>query len=101
MSRALGALNCCNCESGSTYRSGLPNNLFHATYGALGVVATRQCTINNFIFGNATHQSYEAISGGSGARHGVNGTGVWLLWVIVRLGVAILLSALFALTRPV
>ncbi|PZO19564.1 MAG: 5-oxoprolinase [Burkholderiales bacterium] len=39
----------------------------NALYGALGVMAASQCTMNNFTFGNATHQYYETISGGSGA----------------------------------
>ncbi len=45
-------------------------------YGALGVMAAGQCTMNNFTFGNATHQYYETISGGSGAGPGFNGTSV-------------------------
>jgi 5-oxoprolinase (ATP-hydrolysing) len=39
----------------------------NALYGALGVMAASQCTMNNFTFGNARHQYYETISGGSGA----------------------------------
>ncbi|MCB0074523.1 MAG: hydantoinase B/oxoprolinase family protein, partial [Caldilineaceae bacterium] len=39
----------------------------NALYGALGVMAASQCTMNNFTFGDATHQYYETISGGSGA----------------------------------
>ena len=39
----------------------------NALYGALGVMAASQCTINNFTFGNQTHQYYETLSGGSGA----------------------------------
>ena len=46
------------------------------SYGALGVMAASQCTMNNFTFGNATHQYYETISGGSGAGPGFNGTSV-------------------------
>jgi len=38
-----------------------------ALYGALGVMAGAQGTMNNFTFGNARHQYYETISGGSGA----------------------------------
>ena len=38
-----------------------------ALYGALGVMAASQGTMNNFTFGNARHQYYETISGGSGA----------------------------------
>jgi 5-oxoprolinase (ATP-hydrolysing) len=45
-------------------------------YGALGVMAASQCTMNNFTFGNARHQYYETISGGSGAGEGFNGTSV-------------------------
>ena len=36
-------------------------------YGALGVMAAAQGTMNNFTFGNDTHQYYETICGGSGA----------------------------------
>jgi 5-oxoprolinase (ATP-hydrolysing) len=39
----------------------------NALYGALGVMAASQCTMNNFTFGNQRHQYYETISGGSGA----------------------------------
>ncbi len=39
----------------------------NALYGALGVMAASQCTMNNFTFGNETYQYYETISGGSGA----------------------------------
>jgi 5-oxoprolinase (ATP-hydrolysing) len=45
-------------------------------YGALGVMAASQCTMNNFTFGNASHQYYETISGGSGAGQGFDGTSV-------------------------
>lgn len=38
-----------------------------ALYGALGVMAASQGTMNNFTFGNQKHQYYETISGGSGA----------------------------------
>ena len=48
----------------------------NALYGALGVMAASQCTMNNFTFGNAAHQYYETISGGSGAGPGFNGTSV-------------------------
>lgn len=48
----------------------------NALYGALGVMAAGQCTMNNFTFGNETHQYYETISGGSGAGPGFDGTGV-------------------------
>src|SRR5262249_53223894 len=48
----------------------------NALYGALGVMASSQCTMNNFTFGNARHQYYETISGGSGAGPGFDGTSV-------------------------
>ncbi|WP_300648249.1 hydantoinase B/oxoprolinase family protein [Hydrogenophaga sp.] len=48
----------------------------NALYGALGVMAASQCTMNNFTFGNAKHQYYETISGGSGAGDGFDGTSV-------------------------
>jgi len=38
-----------------------------ALYGALGVLASAQGTMNNFTFGNERHQYYETIAGGSGA----------------------------------
>jgi len=48
----------------------------NALYGALGVMAAAQCTMNNFTFGNARHQYYETLSGGSGAGPGFDGTAV-------------------------
>jgi 5-oxoprolinase (ATP-hydrolysing) len=39
----------------------------NALYGALGVMASAQGTMNNFTFGNERYQYYETISGGSGA----------------------------------
>ena len=39
----------------------------NALLGALGVSASSQPTMNNFTFGNAHHQYYETIAGGSGA----------------------------------
>ena len=42
----------------------------NALFGALGLMAASQCTMNNFTFGNERHQYYETISGGTGA-------GVW------------------------
>jgi 5-oxoprolinase (ATP-hydrolysing) len=38
-----------------------------ALYGALGVLAGSQGTMNNFTFGNAQYQYYETICGGAGA----------------------------------
>jgi 5-oxoprolinase (ATP-hydrolysing) len=43
-------------------------------YGALGVLAASQGTMNNFTFGNDAHQYYETISGGSGAGPDFDGT---------------------------
>ena len=43
----------------------------NALYGALGLMAAGQCTMNNFTFGSERYQYYETISGGSGAG------GVW------------------------
>jgi 5-oxoprolinase (ATP-hydrolysing) len=58
----------------------------NALFGALGVMAGSQPTMNNFTFGNARYQYYETISGGSGAggvfdaagalRGGFDGTSV-------------------------
>ncbi|MCW9035029.1 MAG: hydantoinase B/oxoprolinase family protein [Rhodospirillales bacterium] len=45
-----------------------------ALYGALGVMAAAQGTMNNFTFGNETHQYYETICGGSGAGPDFPGT---------------------------
>ncbi|OEZ54030.1 hydantoinase B/oxoprolinase family protein [Duganella sp. HH105] len=45
-----------------------------ALYGALGVMSASQGTMNNFTFGNAQHQYYETIAGGSGAGPGFDGT---------------------------
>ncbi|MDB6002659.1 MAG: 5-oxoprolinase [Rhizobacter sp.] len=39
----------------------------NALYGALGVLAGSQPTMNNFTFGDDTYQYYETVSGGSGA----------------------------------
>ncbi|WP_353199194.1 hydantoinase B/oxoprolinase family protein [Sandarakinorhabdus sp.] len=45
-----------------------------ALFGALGVLAASQGTMNNFTFGNANHQYYETICGGAGAGDGFAGT---------------------------
>jgi 5-oxoprolinase (ATP-hydrolysing) len=44
-----------------------------ALYGALEAMAASQGTMNNFTFGNARHQYYETICGGSGAGPGFDG----------------------------
>ncbi len=46
----------------------------NALYGALGVMAASQGTMNNFTFGNDSYQYYETICGGSGAGQGFGGT---------------------------
>lgn len=43
-------------------------------YGALGVLAASQGTMNNFTFGDGQHQYYETIAGGSGAGPDFDGT---------------------------
>jgi 5-oxoprolinase (ATP-hydrolysing) len=45
----------------------------NALYGALGNMASAPGTMNNFTFGNARHQYYETIAGGSGAGDGFDG----------------------------
>ena len=45
-------------------------------YGALGVLAASQGTMNNFTFGDGVHQYYETIAGGSGAGPDFDGTSV-------------------------
>ncbi|GAP93862.1 hydantoinase B/oxoprolinase family protein [Leptolyngbya sp. NIES-2104] len=45
----------------------------NALYGALGVMAASQGTMNNFTFGNEQHQYYETICGGSGAGEPFDG----------------------------
>jgi 5-oxoprolinase (ATP-hydrolysing) len=44
-----------------------------ALFGALGVMAGAQGTMNNFTFGNDRYQYYETIAGGSGAGNGFDG----------------------------
>jgi 5-oxoprolinase (ATP-hydrolysing) len=44
-----------------------------ALYGALGVEAAAQGTMNNFTFGDGDVQYYETVCGGSGAGDGFNG----------------------------
>jgi len=39
----------------------------NALYGAIGVMASAQPTMNNLTFGNETYQYYETLAGGSGA----------------------------------
>ena len=44
-----------------------------ALYGALGLQAAAQGTMNNFTFGNDRYQYYETIAGGAGAGDGFDG----------------------------
>jgi 5-oxoprolinase (ATP-hydrolysing) len=47
-----------------------------ALYGALGVLAASQGTMNNFTFGNERYQYYETVAGGSGAGPDFDGADV-------------------------
>jgi len=47
-----------------------------ALYGALGVLAASQGTMNNFTFGDDRHQYYETVAGGSGAGPDFDGADV-------------------------
>ncbi len=44
-----------------------------ALYGALGVLAGSQGTMNNFVYGTESYQNYETICGGTGAGDGFDG----------------------------
>ena len=46
----------------------------NALFGALGVIAGSQATMNNFIWGNDRIQNYETICGGTGAGPNFDGT---------------------------
>ncbi len=45
-----------------------------ALFGALGVLASSQGTVNNFVYGNDKYQNYETICGGTGAGPNHPGT---------------------------
>jgi 5-oxoprolinase (ATP-hydrolysing) len=49
-------------------------NITDCLYGALGIMAAAQGTMNNFTFGNQKYQYYETICGGSGAGANFHGT---------------------------
>lgn len=53
----------------------ISQQLCNALLVALGACAAAQGTMNNFLFGNATHQYYETIGGGTGAGPGFAGCG--------------------------
>jgi len=48
-------------------------NLVDALYGALGVLAASQGTMNNLSFGDSQRQYYETLCGGAGAGEGFDG----------------------------
>ncbi len=48
-------------------------SIAEALYKALGVVASSQGTMNNFVWGNDVYQNYETICGGTGAGPGFDG----------------------------
>jgi 5-oxoprolinase (ATP-hydrolysing) len=48
-------------------------SIVDALYGALGLLAAAQGTMNNFTFGNARYQHYETLCGGAGAGEGFHG----------------------------
>lgn len=52
----------------------ISQNITDCLYGALGVMAASQGTMNNFTFGNEKYQYYETICGGSGAGTNFDGT---------------------------
>ncbi len=45
-----------------------------ALFGALGVIASSQGTMNNFVWGNERYQYYETLCGGTGAAKNSDGT---------------------------
>ncbi|WP_048862867.1 hydantoinase B/oxoprolinase family protein, partial [Acidisphaera rubrifaciens] len=45
----------------------------NALFGAVGVLACSEATMNNLLFGDATRQYYETICGGAGAGRGFDG----------------------------
>ncbi|MDJ0633899.1 MAG: hydantoinase B/oxoprolinase family protein, partial [Xenococcaceae cyanobacterium MO_188.B29] len=49
-------------------------NIANCLYGALGIMAASQGTMNNFTFGNEKYQYYETICGGAGAGKNYHGT---------------------------
>ncbi|MGF1590384.1 MAG: hydantoinase B/oxoprolinase family protein [Pleurocapsa sp.] len=49
-------------------------NITDCLYGALGIMAASQGTMNNLTFGNEQYQYYETICGGSGAGKNFEGT---------------------------
>lgn len=52
----------------------ISQNITDCLYGALGIMAASQGTMNNFTFGNDQYQYYETICGGSGAGQTFHGT---------------------------
>ena len=46
----------------------------NALYGALGILASSQATMNNLLYGNDQYQNYETLCGGTGAGADFDGT---------------------------
>ena len=63
-------------QGNATTGLGLSNmdNSSDTLYGALGVMAASQGTMNNFFYGNSAYQYYETLCGGSGAGSDFDGT---------------------------
>lgn len=53
----------------------ISQQIVNAVLAAMGASAASQGTMNNFLFGNAAHQYYETIGGGTGAGPGFHGAG--------------------------
>ncbi len=65
-----------NPKPGAAVISGnteVSQSIAEALYGALGVLAGSQGTMNNFVYGNDRLQNYETICGGTGAGNGFDG----------------------------
>lgn len=59
-----------NCQYPAAVIAGnteISQGICDALYGALGVIAASQGTMNNFVYGNEEYQNYETICGGTGA----------------------------------
>ena len=52
----------------------MSQSIVDTLYGALGVIAASQGTMNNYIYGNDFYQNYETICGGTGAGPHFHGT---------------------------
>ena len=61
---------------GQAFLQTTPLGIVDTLFGALGVSAAAQGTMNNFIWGNDRHQYYETICGGAGATASADGCGI-------------------------